>query len=96
MQLEILKSKVSIDHEDHQILELYFGNPNKLIKELLEILFDKKTLKNSTVNGKTGREKLDPIKIKAINGIYKNFNVYTLRIMYIIFFLICSLRREIC
>ena len=63
-----MKGKVFIEHEDHHVLKLYLKKPKQLIKELLTIFFDKETLSKSTLKGQSGKDQLDPDKIKAIYG----------------------------
>ena len=47
------------------------SNPAKLSLNLLEALFSRDEMAASNINGARGRELLDPIKIKAIQGEYK-------------------------
>ena len=48
--------------------EVSGSNPAKLSLNLLEVLFSRDEMAASNINGARGRELLDPIKIKAIQG----------------------------
>lgn len=47
------------------------SNPAKLSLNLLEALFSRAEMAASNINGARGRELLNPIKIKAIQGEFK-------------------------
>ena len=49
-------------------------NPAKLSLNLLEALFVRDEMAASNINGARGRELLDPIKIKAIQGQFGNIS----------------------
>lgn len=48
------------------------SNPAKLSLNLLEALFSRDEMAASNINGARGRELLDPIKIKGIQGEFRN------------------------
>lgn len=48
------------------------SNPAKLSLNLLEALFSRDEMAASNINGARGRELLDPIKIKGIQGEFCN------------------------